>query len=56
MEAAKARGARAGRPVIKIPVEKIKEFMEKGLSERSAVLASGTKLSTYYRKKNLTKK
>jgi DNA invertase Pin-like site-specific DNA recombinase len=51
MEAAKARGAKAGRPVVKIPVEKIKEFMEKGLSERSAVLASGTKLSTYYRKK-----
>jgi DNA invertase Pin-like site-specific DNA recombinase len=27
----------------------IKGFMEKGLSERSAVLASGAKLSTYYR-------
>jgi len=32
----------------------IKGFMEKGLSERSAVLASGAKLSTYYRWKKKT--
>jgi DNA invertase Pin-like site-specific DNA recombinase len=51
MEAARARGAKPGRPEVKIPVEKIREFMDRGLSERSAVLASGTKLSTYYRKK-----
>jgi DNA invertase Pin-like site-specific DNA recombinase len=51
MEVARARGAKPGRPEVKIPVEKIKEFMDRGLSERSAVLASGTKLSTYYRKK-----
>jgi DNA invertase Pin-like site-specific DNA recombinase len=51
IEAARARGSKPGRPEVKIPVEKIKEFMDRGLSERSAVLASGTKLSTYYRKK-----
>jgi DNA invertase Pin-like site-specific DNA recombinase len=51
MEAARARGAKPGRPEVKIPVEKIREFMDRGLSERSAVMASGTKLSTYYRKK-----
>ena len=51
IEAARARGKKPGRPFVKIPVDKIREFMDKGLSERSAVLASGTKLSTYYARK-----
>ena len=51
MRAARERGRKPGRPEVKIPVDKIKVYMERGLSERSAVLASGTKLSTYYKKK-----
>jgi DNA invertase Pin-like site-specific DNA recombinase len=49
------KGNFPGRPKIKFNAEKIKAMMEKGLSERSAVLACGYYLPTYYRRKKQNK-
>jgi DNA invertase Pin-like site-specific DNA recombinase len=45
---ARAKGKKLGRRE-KVPdMKKVKEMMDRGLSERSAVLACGYRLSTYY--------
>lgn len=48
-------GRHPGRPVITIDHKKIQSWMDKGLSERSAVIVCGYSLSTYYRKKKQNK-
>jgi len=48
-------GRYPGRPVVKIDYKKIQGWVEKGLSERAAVIVSGYSLSTYYRKKKQNK-
>jgi putative DNA-invertase from lambdoid prophage Rac len=46
---ARAKGKKLGRRE-KVPdMKRIREYMEKGLSERASVLASGYRLSTYYK-------
>lgn len=48
---ARADGRPPGRPIVHIDWKKIRSLQEKGLSERSAVLAAGYKLSTFYSRK-----
>jgi DNA invertase Pin-like site-specific DNA recombinase len=48
---ARAEGRPPGRPPLSIDGKKIQHLQEKGLSERSAVLAAGYTLSTFYSRK-----
>ncbi|MEN6610300.1 MAG: recombinase family protein [Methanoregulaceae archaeon] len=54
MARARAEGREPGRPSVTFDLKKINELRARGLSERSAVLAAGYKLSTFYawKKKN----